>query len=217
MAKSKNALTIYETGEIKNLSDIATPPPALLEQQLLHLLRKTPKEHIYQRPGKGGGKWDFVTGTYVKKVLNYVFGWDWDFEVKEHGNEGEHIWVLGKLTVRGINGRTITKEQFGRAEAKKKGTGGYLDYGNDLKAATTDALKKCASELGIASDIYGKQEFKEIELEAKPVKEDKPDDADLIDDALKTTLTSLKIDFNPEITTKGEARELIKQYQESKK
>ena len=37
-----------------------------------------------------------------------------------------------------------------------------LDYGNDLKAATTDALKKCASELGIASDIYGANEFKEI-------------------------------------------------------
>ena len=34
--------------------------------------------------------------------------------------------------------------------------------GNDLKAATTDALKKCASELGIASDIYAPNEFKAI-------------------------------------------------------
>ena len=37
-----------------------------------------------------------------------------------------------------------------------------MDLGNDLKAATTDALKKCASELGIASDIYAPNEFKSI-------------------------------------------------------
>ena len=44
-----------------------------------------------------------------------------------------------------------------------------LDYGNDLKAAATDALKKCASELGIASDIYGSEEFKEIKKEATKI------------------------------------------------
>ena len=136
----------------------------LSNKQLLHILQKTPAEHIYNRPAKGGGNWDFVTGVYVKKVLNYVFGWNWDFEIKTHGKEGDQIWVLGRLTVR--TGETvIVKEQFGRADCKKKKDGtGYLDFGNDLKAATTDALKKCASELGIASDIYGKNEFKEIKL-----------------------------------------------------
>jgi hypothetical protein len=103
--------------------------------------------------------------VYVKKILNYVFGWNWDFEVKEHGQEGDSLFVLGRLTVRG-GGATIFKEQFGRADLKKKKDGtGYLDFGNDLKAAATDALKKCASEFGIASDIYGKNEFKEIKVE----------------------------------------------------
>ena len=50
----------------------------------------------------------------------------------------------------------------------KKNTKIPLDIGNDFKAAATDALKKCASELGIASDIYGKNEFREIE---KPLDE----------------------------------------------
>lgn len=135
----------------------------LNEKQLLHILQRTPGTHVYNRPAKGGGSWDYVTGVYVKKVLNYVFGWNWDFEVKQHGVEGDMIWVLGRLTVR-TGTTTIVKEQFGRADCKKKKDGsGYLDFGNDLKAATTDALKKCASELGIASDIYGKNEFKEIE------------------------------------------------------
>ena len=42
-----------------------------------------------------------------------------------------------------------------------KKSGGMLDYGNDLKSACTDSLKKAASLLGIASDIYGKSEFKQ--------------------------------------------------------
>jgi len=87
----------------------------------------------------------------------------WNFEVLEHGKEGGQVWVLGKLTINTNKGEII-KTQFGRADIKIwKGTKNPLDYGNDLKAAATDSLKKCASELGIASDIYGQEEFKEIQ------------------------------------------------------
>ena len=41
-------------------------------KQLLNILQKTPSNHVYTRPAKGGGTWQYVTGTYVKKVLNYV-------------------------------------------------------------------------------------------------------------------------------------------------
>ena len=142
---------------------ILTKSP-LSQKQLLHILQRTPKNHIYHRPGKGGGEFDYVTGTYIKKVLNYTFGFQWDFEIKEHGEKGNMAWVLGRLTIKDDKGKPrIIKEQFGRADVKQKKTGGDLDFGNDLKAAATDALKKCASELGIASDIYGKNEFKEIQ------------------------------------------------------
>lgn len=57
--------------------------------QILKILQKTPANHVYKRPGKGGGTWEFVTGTYVKKVLNYTFGWMWDFEIKDKGRTGE--------------------------------------------------------------------------------------------------------------------------------
>ncbi len=151
-----SALTLYEKMGIKDVS-------ALNSDQILHIMQKTPADHIYTRPAKGGGTWDFVTGVYVEKVLNYAFGWNWDFEIKSHGREGNCLWVLGRLTVRALDGKTIVKEQFGRAEIKfKKNTNDPLDYGNDLKAAATDSEKKCASKLGIASDIYGKNEFREI-------------------------------------------------------
>ena len=39
-----------------------------------------------------------------------------------------------------------------------------LDFGNDMKAAVSDALKKCASLWGIAADVYESDEFVEITL-----------------------------------------------------
>lgn len=150
-------------------------------EQILHITQKTPLSHVYTRPAKGGGTWDYVTGVYVKKVLNYAFGWLWSFEIKDKGREGDLVWVLGKLTVELPNGKKIVKEQFGRADIKmKKGTQNPLDYGNDLKSASTDALKKCASELGIASDIYGKNEFKEIKMIEVESQEMSEEDQELI-------------------------------------
>lgn len=151
-----------EKAKEKQQYTLATKP-VLSVKQFLHIAQKTPKDHIYTRPAKGGGTWDFVTGVYVKKVLNYSFGWQWSFEVKDHGKQDDLVWVLGRLTIFPGTDKQIVKEQFGRADIKyKKGTKISLDYGNDLKSATTDALKKCASELGIASDVYGKNEFKDI-------------------------------------------------------
>ena len=138
------------------------PKTWMSERQVVRIVQKTPPQHIYTRPAKGGGTWSYVTGNYVEKVLNYTFGWNWDFEVVGHGREQDQIWVHGKLTVKDDKGHAITKSQFGRADIKfRKGTKDMMDFGNDLKSATTDSLKKCASLLGIASDIYGKMEFKQ--------------------------------------------------------
>lgn len=139
---------------------MALTPTWIKSAQLIQLLGKTPSQFIYERPGKGGGKFQYVTGNYVIKALNFVFGWNWDFDVIAHGKEENQVWVQGKLTVKSPKGETITKTQFGRADIKKT-SGKNLDFGNDLKAATTDAMKKCASMLGIASDVYGKAEYKE--------------------------------------------------------
>lgn len=153
------------------------------QDQIRFLLGKTPPDHIYKRPAKGGGEWEYVTGTYVQKVLNFVFGWNWDFDVVEQweyprlNDSPKYVVVKGKLTVRVIKNkqlREVSKTQFGRADVKYKTkyvnnkkvvSDEPLDIGNDYKAASTDALKKCASMLGIASDVYGGNEFKDVKIE----------------------------------------------------
>lgn len=137
---------------------------ALNSNQLGRLLKQTPAKYVKQRPAKGGGTWDYVTGGYVRKCLNLMFGWDWSFEIVEQMVlHGEAI-VKGKLTCNS-NGKTIVKMQFGNKDIMmKKGTEIPLSIGNDLKAAATDCLKKCAAEIGIAADIYNKEDFQSINV-----------------------------------------------------
>ena len=202
--------------------------------QLNFLFKKTPAAHIYERPAKGGGKWKYVTGTRVKKVLNLMFGWDWNFLVDKFdvNMDAKQVIVLGRLAVR-TKGHEIVKMQFGRADIKFKTetqkddkgnvimekdnygkmkpkkfpTTQPLDLGNDLKAATTDALKKCASELGIASDIYAPNEFKAIHIMSDSEKSDIEKAQRKIIEALDTYQGEDKADIQEMCKSKVQASE----------
>jgi hypothetical protein len=141
-------------------------------RQLDFITSSTPDKFKKTRKGPGGKYFTYVSGGYIKKVLNLMFGWNWDFRVLEHKFDLEvgQVYVLGELRCRipkneALETQEIVRTQFGRSIVKFfKGTEKPIDIGNDLKAATTDALKKCASELGIASDIYQPEEFKELDV-----------------------------------------------------
>lgn len=149
--------------------DLSLVPDNLLnEDQLKLLLKKTPKQYVKQRPAKGGGTWNYVTGGYVRKVLNLLFGWQWSFEILDEKIliEAKEVVVKGKLTAE-VNGRTIVKMQYGNKDIIfRKNSDTPLSIGNDLKAAATDCLKKCAAEIGIAADIYNAEDFKEVQVKS---------------------------------------------------
>lgn len=139
----------------------------LNEAQLQFILKKTPQKFIKERPAKGGGKWKYVSGAYVQKCLNLMFGWDWDFEILDEKvlTEAGEVIVKGRLTCR-TNGKIITKTQYGNKDIIfKKETKIPLSIGNDLKSAATDSLKKCASLIGIAQDVFAPDDFKEVFIE----------------------------------------------------
>lgn len=142
----------------------------LNDQQLQKFYEKTPDSKIRKRPAKGGGQWSYVSGSYVTQVLNSLFGFEWSFEIVTSMSDAlvtaktGTVVVQGRLKVR-MGDTWITKEQYGRKDvAFKKGTSEPLDFGNDLKAAATDAKKKCASELGLFADVYSQEDFFEAEL-----------------------------------------------------
>jgi hypothetical protein len=152
---------IITTTDINKANDLI-----LSVGQLNGVIGKTPEKAKKVRPAKGGGTWTYVSGSYMKKQLNILFGWNWDFEIVSEQilvDAGEVV-VKGKLTCRS-NGNTIVKMQYGNKDIIfKKGTKIPLSIGNDLKSAATDALKKCAAEIGIAQDVYAPDDFKDVEV-----------------------------------------------------
>src|SRR5881394_2683456 len=132
----------------------------LSEAQVDFLLQRTPKNEIKTRQGRGGLQFSYVEHGYVTERLNLVFGFNWDFEVTDKQILEDEVIVEAKLTVRTPGGQTIVKTQFGGAEIKRHATGQRagrpLSIADDYKAAASDALKKCASLLGIGLDLYGR-------------------------------------------------------------
>ena len=130
------------------------------EAQVDFLLQRTPKSEIKVRPGRGGMQFSYVEHGYVTERLNLVFGFNWDFEVVDKQMLEDEVIVEARLTVRTPGGQTIVKTQFGGAEIKRHASGAKsgrpLSIADDYKAAASDALKKCASLLGIGLDLYGR-------------------------------------------------------------
>lgn len=125
------------------------------------LQQSTPKEAIRWRDGKGGRKLAYPDHVYVTRTLNDAFGWRWSFEV-----DNEQIHFVGELpfeaTCRGrltvwLPGieTPVVKMQMGcqPIEMQKSGVK-PVSIGDAMKGAGSDALKKCASLLGIALDLY---------------------------------------------------------------
>lgn len=149
------------------------------QNQIQKIFNSTPARYVHVRPAKGGGTWKYPKIGYIRQNLDSIFGFNWDFITPDDTLERvieliklgvPQVIVKGTLVGRTkVDGEwvTIKKSGTGRADIKFKkelvdGKRMPMDLGNDVKAAETDCLKKCASKLGIAADIYEADEFMEI-------------------------------------------------------
>lgn len=157
---TENAVAVLD-GREKLMEEIAeTVPQLFAEAQRNLLLNETPRYKIKRRKGKEGQKWDYVDVGYVVEQLNAITGHKWDFEILwqttiEEALKVKQAIVRGRLKIYGKDGLEVVKTQYGNADIKmKRDKSTFLDFGNDLKAAASDCLKKCASQFGVALDVY---------------------------------------------------------------
>lgn len=117
---------------------------------------KTPLSMVETRPGRGGETFYYVRHQYITRILNEICGHDWDFEVKRERLDEDRVTVLGRLTLR-VGPHTIVKEQFGGHDVERYNSGNKsgqpLSMGDAFKSAASDALKKCASLIGLGVDL----------------------------------------------------------------
>lgn len=159
-----------------DINQVTRAKSILNQNQIQKIFNSTPKRYIHERPAKGGGSWKYPKVGYVRRVLDAVFGFRWDVETLTTLTEIQETIKMGipqialqvKLTGWvSVDGEwiPITKTATGRSDIKfLKGTKTPMDFGNDIKAAESDGLKKAASKFGIAADLYEASEFMEIEI-----------------------------------------------------
>jgi hypothetical protein len=105
---------------------------------------------IKQRKGSFGDVLDYIEGSTVIQRLNEAFDGDWIFEIVDHHVYDDEVVVLGKLTA-----AHISKSQFGKSRiTRATKDNAVISLGDDLKAAATDSLKKCATLFGVGLHLY---------------------------------------------------------------
>jgi hypothetical protein len=112
---------------------------------------------------RGGIEVTFVSGEQVIRRLNEVLGvGGWSFRILGHdlNTEADEVWALGELVAE-IDDKTVVRQQFGSQKLRRsRSTGAPLDLGFDLKGASTDAMKKCASLLGVGLYLSRKDQLR---------------------------------------------------------
>jgi len=178
-AKKKSDTQIVHVGNDK--MPLAVTGMATANQVKL-LASMTPEHYIQKRIGRGGKTFDYVNINYVIAMLNATFGFNWSVEVVDKVIGSKQVFVQVRLKAKFGDGTEVCKDAFGGSDVKKvKSSGDVVDIADDLKSAQSDAMKKAASMLGIAWDVYSgitkaknggkKKEEKPQEVEAEVEKE----------------------------------------------
>ena len=103
---------------------------------------------------KSKGGIDYVEYSYMREIADkYYPGWDWVIIKAEGANDAYVVHGRLRWFDNGVwrEGDAIAAH---RIQVRKEG-GGFVDIGNDIKAANTDAIKKAFNMyLNIADDVY---------------------------------------------------------------
>ena len=118
------------------------------------LLAPFEEKDLKHRPGRAGMTFTYADARAVAQRLDDVLGIEgWQFEVKVA--DGARNVVHGSLAVV-IGGKTTIRQDFG-----------YPNSAQDdepLKSAASDALRRCAAQLGVGRSLYSPDKGVQVPL-----------------------------------------------------
>jgi hypothetical protein len=119
---------------------------------------ETPNHFVKKKMGM-----DYCEYSYMREIAEKEYpGWSWEI-ISEEMLGTEAYKVHGRLTYFDGKWRRGDAVAAHRVQ-KKRGTGEFVDIGNDVKAANTDCIKKALNMyLNIADDVYRNQ-VEDLEL-----------------------------------------------------
>ena len=122
--------------------------------------------YVQKRPGKGGGTFDFVNEGYMRQILNENYP-VWAWEVMKYEFLGkEAVAVHGRLMIV-ENGQPRYFDALAAHQMSvSRESGAYIDLGNDMKSANTEAFKVACNRLcNISDDVYRKSVLSSAQLD----------------------------------------------------
>lgn len=165
----KNSEMMEAEGENKGDTNIVLMPEKLTKGLLekyealsifekITIFQKTDIRYIKTRKGYGNKIFSYVDGHYMTQVLNLITGYRWDCHIEKMTETEKEVICQGKIILHFDNEHgyfTIEKSAIGQADKKFSTQDNTLIMiGDTYKAAQTDMIKKAASYLGIACDVY---------------------------------------------------------------
>jgi len=139
--------------QIENLEGIEKVRKAITDKHKQVSNIKTPKPFIKKKMGM-----EYVEYSYMREIADKEFpGWSWKVVNTEVlGSEAYVVHGRLKFYDEGI-WRECDVTASHRIQ-KQRGTNDFVDIGNDVKAANTDAIKKAFNMyMNIADDVYRNQ------------------------------------------------------------
>jgi hypothetical protein len=118
-----------------------------MPEQLYELARPFPKAMIESKPG---GKFaaDFVShGTITARLLEVLGPFDWSIARILTNADGIAVGCVGRLEVE-VDGRPVVVEEVGDCEHPGPNSA------SNLKAASSDAIKRAAMRLGLGLHLW---------------------------------------------------------------
>jgi hypothetical protein len=145
-------LHMYQS-DMEQLHDQAIQDDVLIRKHQKVSEQPTPQDVVKSRNG-----FDYVDEGYMRFKLNKHYPiWSWEI-IKYETLGDKAIVVHGRLKVmdEGVP-RSFDSVAAHRIAVSRSG-GGYVDLGNDMKAANSDAFKVAVNRLcNVADDVYRKQ------------------------------------------------------------
>ena len=108
----------------------------------------------------------------IVQRLNDALAGDWSFRVLEHDVREGEVVVLGELRA-----GDVVKQAFGGSEVTRTREGKVVSLADDLKSASTDALKKAATLMGVGMHVYVAEEPPQ-RVHARPKLVEQPPETD---------------------------------------
>ena len=190
MSKKEEPMTIGDSFKQANLSNLSDGfyEAQLSDKHQFVSEQPTPQDVVKSRNG-----FDYVDEGYMRWRLNQHYPiWSWEI-IKYETLGDKAIVVHGRLKVvdEGIP-RSFDSVAAHRIAVSRSGSG-YVDLGNDLKAANSDAFKVAVNRLcNVADDVYRKQYVdkalsqEQYDILMMNISQMESEDADRMDAALKS-------------------------------